>query len=86
MFNSEVWCFKSSVIDNEFYLFRLFDGFNVSVYNVGYYLAVLFVGFMHLIYSPPRPKHKESDKKTWTSSLKDPKKKILRGLQQNMLK
>ena len=29
---------------------------------------------------------KENKKKTWTSSLKDPKKKILCGFQQDMLK
>ena len=27
----------------------MFDGFNMSVYNVGYYLIIKFVAFMHLI-------------------------------------
>ena len=39
-FNYEFKRFKFSVVDNEFYLFSLFSRFNVSVYNVGYYLVV----------------------------------------------
>ena len=38
--NNEVWGFKFSIVDNEFYLFLRFDGFNVFVYNIGYYLLV----------------------------------------------
>ena len=44
-----VGCFKLSVLDNEFYLFLRFGWFNVSVYNVSYYLLVYFIDFMHLI-------------------------------------
>ena len=43
--NDKVGCFKFSVIDNEFHLFLRFGGFNVLVYNVGYY----FIVFMQLI-------------------------------------
>ena len=38
--NDEVWRFKFSLVDNESYLFLMFDGFNVPVDNVGYYLLV----------------------------------------------
>ena len=46
--NDEVGCFEFSVIDNEFYLFLRFVGFNVFVYNVGYCLLVYFIVFIHL--------------------------------------
>ena len=47
--NDEVGCFKFKVIDNVFYLFVRFGGFNVSVYNVGYYLLTYLIVCMHLI-------------------------------------
>ena len=37
-----------SVVD-KFYLFLLFNWFNMSVHNVDYYLFVSFVVFVHLI-------------------------------------
>ena len=41
--------FIFGVVDNEFYLFLMFGEFNVTVHDVGYYLLVYFIVFMHLI-------------------------------------
>ena len=47
--NDKVGYFKFTEIDNEFYLLLRFGGFNVSIYDVVYYLLVYFIVFMHLI-------------------------------------
>ena len=49
IFNYEVRRFEFSVTYNEFYLFWLFGGFNVSLYNASYYLLGQFEVFIHLI-------------------------------------
>ena len=41
--NHKFGCFEFSVVDNEFYLFLRFGRFNVSVYDVGYYLLGFFL-------------------------------------------
>ena len=39
-----------SVVDNEFYSFLRFGGFNMCVFDVGYYLLVYFIVFMNLVF------------------------------------
>ena len=38
--NDNILCFKFTVEDDKFYLFLFFDRFNVSFYDVGYFLFV----------------------------------------------
>ena len=47
--NNKFRCFKFSIVDNEFYLFLRFGGFNMSMYNVGYDLFVYLIVLKHLI-------------------------------------